>query len=216
MAEDGTLLRCARGPGASQEEYGIDGAMRTWAELVGARVAGGGRGVTSACVARAHHGPARRVRTSPRRRSSSPRPSGGKAGWIRRSPSATTLPRCCGPVWVVAGPRPRRAGPAARTGPGGWPLPAARGINWRGGLGCGRGWAHRPLPGARRCFPATGVAAGVPRPGDHVARDAGGGRARARTPRCARPRPRTSACRRSATSPSASTWAASPERNCSA
>jgi N-acetylglucosamine kinase-like BadF-type ATPase len=47
---DGALLASLRGPGASQEEHGVDGAMRILADLV--RVVAGRAGVTGACVAR--------------------------------------------------------------------------------------------------------------------------------------------------------------------
>jgi N-acetylglucosamine kinase-like BadF-type ATPase len=60
VAADGTLLASVRGPGANQEEHGVDGAMRILADLVrlaaaraGAGLAGGGyvAGHTSACLA---------------------------------------------------------------------------------------------------------------------------------------------------------------------
>jgi N-acetylglucosamine kinase-like BadF-type ATPase len=50
IAADGTLLASLRGPGASQEEHGIDGSMRILADLV--RAVAAQAGVTGACVAR--------------------------------------------------------------------------------------------------------------------------------------------------------------------
>jgi N-acetylglucosamine kinase-like BadF-type ATPase len=50
IAADGTLLASLRGPGASQEEYGIDGAMLILADLV--RAVAAQAGVTGAGVAR--------------------------------------------------------------------------------------------------------------------------------------------------------------------
>jgi N-acetylglucosamine kinase-like BadF-type ATPase len=50
IAEDGTLLASLRGPGANQEEHGIDGTMRILADLV--RSAAAQAGVTGARVAR--------------------------------------------------------------------------------------------------------------------------------------------------------------------
>jgi N-acetylglucosamine kinase-like BadF-type ATPase len=50
IAADGTLLSSLRGPGASQEDYGIEGAMRILADLV--RTTAALAGVAGACVAR--------------------------------------------------------------------------------------------------------------------------------------------------------------------
>ncbi len=58
VAADGTLLASVRGPGASQEEYGVDGAMRILGHLVRSTAAKAGAGHggpvarhTSACLA---------------------------------------------------------------------------------------------------------------------------------------------------------------------